>query len=137
MYFSLCLSTVFTRMQSWLPVNRNSPKLVEMISIKVLILVWCLFWPGSLQELTVNFSTSGPSTRTPAPHGPRNLQRDFDEAAEPTFGSPVINLAEAAIIMQGLPDTQRSTRYNVLLEKPCTRLIDRIQLLLVLAIAVP
>ena len=56
-YFSLCLSTVFTRMQTWLPVNNDSPKLVEMINIKVLILVWCLFWHRSLQELMVIFST--------------------------------------------------------------------------------
>ena len=42
-YFSLCLSMIFTHMQTWLPINSDSPKLVEMISIKVLILVWCLF----------------------------------------------------------------------------------------------
>ena len=56
-YFSLFMSTVFTHMQMLLPVNNDSPKLVEMISIKVLILVWCLFWHRSLQELMVNFST--------------------------------------------------------------------------------
>ena len=37
--------------------------------------------------------------RAPAPHGPRNFQRDFDEAVELAFGSPVVNLAEAAILM--------------------------------------
>ena len=56
-YFSLCMSTIFTCMQTWLPVNNDSPKLVEMISIKVLILVWCLFWHRCLQELTVSLST--------------------------------------------------------------------------------
>lgn len=50
------------------------------------------------------------------PYGPRNLQRDFDEVGGPTFCSPVVNLAEAAILMQNLPDTpevrrrQRTTR---------------------------
>jgi len=54
--------------------------------------------------------------RTPAPHGPRNLQQDLDEAADNAFDSPLINLAEAAILMQALPDTpqihgiQRLTR---------------------------
>jgi hypothetical protein len=54
--------------------------------------------------------------RTPAPHGPRNLRRDLDEAADNAFCSPLINLAEAAILMQALPDTpqireiQRLTR---------------------------
>ena len=43
--------------------------------------------------------------RTPAPHGPRNLQQDLDEAADNVFDSPLINLAEAAILMQALPDT--------------------------------
>jgi hypothetical protein len=44
------------------------------------------------------------------------LQRDFDEAANNAFCSPLINLAEASILMQGLPDTpqireiQRLTR---------------------------
>ena len=45
--------------------------------------------------------------RVPAPHGPRNLRPDFDEAVDPAFGSPLINLAEAAILMQGLPDTTK------------------------------
>ena len=54
--------------------------------------------------------------RAPAPHGPRNLQQGLDEAADNAFDSPLINLAEAAILMQALPDTpqireiQRLTR---------------------------
>ena len=53
---------------------------------------------------------------TPAPHGARNLQQDLDEAADNAFDSPLINLAEAAILMQALLDTpqiweiQRLTR---------------------------
>jgi len=39
MYIYLCLSTVFLRMQTWSPENSVSPKLVEMISIKLLYLV--------------------------------------------------------------------------------------------------
>ena len=52
----------------------------------------------------------------PAPHGARNLQQDLDEAANNAFDSPLINLAEAAILMQALLDTpqiyeiQRLTR---------------------------
>jgi len=52
----------------------------------------------------------------PAPHGPRNLQQGLDEAADNAFDSSLINLAEAAILMQALPDTpqiceiQRLTR---------------------------
>ena len=42
-YFSLCLSMVFFRMQIWLLVNSDLPKLVKMIIIKLLYLVWCLF----------------------------------------------------------------------------------------------
>ena len=56
-YFYPFLSMVFLHMQTWSPKNSDSPKLVEMISIKVLIPVWCLFWYWSLQELMVNFST--------------------------------------------------------------------------------
>src|SRR6185312_10233058 len=41
----------------------------------------------------------------PAPRGPRNLRPDLDEAADNAFNSPLINLAEAAILMQALPDT--------------------------------
>ena len=54
--------------------------------------------------------------RTTAPHGPQNLRRDLDEAADNAFCSPLINLAEEAILMQALPDTpqireiQRLTR---------------------------
>jgi hypothetical protein len=53
--------------------------------------------------------------QAPAQHEPRDLQRNFDEAADNVF-SPVINLAEAAILMQSLPDSpavrqiQRLTR---------------------------
>ena len=43
--------------------------------------------------------------RAPSPQGPRNLQQDLDEAADNAFDSPLINLAEAAILMQALPDT--------------------------------
>ena len=43
--------------------------------------------------------------RAPVPHGPCNLRRDFDEAADNSFYSPLVNLAEAAMLMQGLPDT--------------------------------
>ena len=52
----------------------------------------------------------------PVQHGPRNLWRDFNEAADNAFCSPLINLAEAAILMQGLLNTleirqiQRLTR---------------------------
>jgi len=52
----------------------------------------------------------------PARHGARNLQQDLDEAANNAFDSPLINLAEAAILMQALLDTpqireiQRLTR---------------------------
>ena len=45
--------------------------------------------------------------RALVPHGPRNLRRDFDEAAGNAFCSPLINLAEAAILMQSLPDTPK------------------------------
>ena len=61
-------------------------------------------------------NTSARAQRAPVPHGPRNLQRDFDEAADNAFCSPLINLAEAAILMQGLLNTleirqiQRLTR---------------------------
>jgi len=54
--------------------------------------------------------------RAPVPHGARNLPQDLDEAADNAFDSPLINLAEAAILMQALPDTpqireiQRLTR---------------------------
>ena len=54
--------------------------------------------------------------RAPAPHGPQNLQQDLDEAADNAFDSPLINLAETAILMQALPVTpqireiQRLTR---------------------------
>ena len=54
--------------------------------------------------------------RAPVPHGPCNLRRDFDEAADNSFYIPLVNLAEAAMLMQGLPDTpeirqiQRLTR---------------------------
>ena len=43
-------------MQTWLRVNNDSQKLVEIISIEVLIVVWCLFWHKSLQELIVNLA---------------------------------------------------------------------------------
>ena len=43
--------------------------------------------------------------RAPIQHGPRNLRQDLDEAADNVFDSPLINLAEAAILMQALPDT--------------------------------
>ena len=56
-YIYLCLSMVFLRMQTWSPENSDSPKLVEMISIKLLSLVWCLFCHCYLQELTVGFGT--------------------------------------------------------------------------------
>ena len=52
-YIYLCLSTIFLRMQTWSPENSDSPKLVEMISIKLLSLVWCLFCHYYLQELTL------------------------------------------------------------------------------------
>ena len=58
-YFYLYLSTVFLHMQTWSPKNSDSPKLVEMISIKLLSLVWCLFCHCSLQELTVRFGSEG------------------------------------------------------------------------------
>jgi len=45
--------------------------------------------------------------RTLAPHGPRNLQQDLDEAADNAFDSPLINLAETAILMQALLDTHQ------------------------------
>ena len=54
--------------------------------------------------------------RTPTQHGPRNLRQDLDEADDNAFDSPLINLAEAAILMQALLDTpqirkiQRLTR---------------------------
>jgi hypothetical protein len=54
--------------------------------------------------------------RAPTPHGPRNLRQDLDEADDNAFDSLLINLAEAAILMQALPDTpqireiQRLTR---------------------------
>ena len=54
--------------------------------------------------------------RALAPHGLRNLQQDLDEATDNAFDSPLINLAEAAILMQALPKTpqiheiQRLTR---------------------------
>lgn len=50
-------------------------------------------------------NTTTRAQQAPAQHGPRNLRRDFDEAADPAFCSPLINFAEAAILMQGLPDT--------------------------------
>ena len=37
--------------------------------------------------------------RAPAPHGPRNQQQDLDKVADNAFDSPLINLAEAAILM--------------------------------------
>ena len=40
-------------MQTWSPENSDSPKLVEMINIKLLSLVWCLFCHYYLQELTL------------------------------------------------------------------------------------
>ena len=43
--------------------------------------------------------------RAPIQHGPRNLRQDLDEAVDNVFDSPLINLAEAAILMQALPDT--------------------------------
>ena len=57
MYCCLHLSMVSLCMKTRSPENVHSPKLVEMISIKLLSLVWCLFWHCSLPELTVNFST--------------------------------------------------------------------------------
>ena len=53
--------------------------------------------------------------QAPAQHGARDLRPDFDETTDNVF-SPVINLAEAAILMQSLPDSpvvrqiQRLTR---------------------------
>ena len=47
MYFSLCFSTVLPRMQTWLHVNGDSPKLVEMIRIKLLLLVLFFILPLS------------------------------------------------------------------------------------------
>jgi hypothetical protein len=38
------------------PVNSDSPKLVEMTSIKLLSLVWCLLCLYLLQELTVDLA---------------------------------------------------------------------------------
>ena len=52
--------------------------------------------------------------RAPAPHGPRNLQRDLDEVANSAFCSPLINLAEAAILMQTLPDTPQIREIQLL-----------------------
>ena len=43
--------------------------------------------------------------RAPTPHGPRNLRQDLDETDDNAFDSPLINQAEAAILMQALPDT--------------------------------
>ena len=54
--------------------------------------------------------------RAPVPHGAQNLPQDLDEAADNAFDSPLINLAEAATLMQALPDSpqireiQRLTR---------------------------
>ena len=50
-------------------------------------------------------NTTARAQCVPAPHGPRNLQQDLDEAADNVFDSPLINLAEAAILMQALLDT--------------------------------
>ena len=50
-------------------------------------------------------NTTARAQCAPAPHGSRNLQQDLDEAADNAFDSPLINLAEAAILMQALPDT--------------------------------
>ena len=50
-------------------------------------------------------NTTTRAQRASAPHGPRNLQQDLDEAADNGVDSPLINLAEAAILMQALPDT--------------------------------
>jgi len=50
-------------------------------------------------------NTTSRAQCAPKPYGPRNLRIDFDETAGPAFSSPVVNLAEAAILMQGLPNT--------------------------------
>ena len=47
---------------------------------------------------------------TPTPHGPRNLRQDLDEADDNAFDSPLINLAEAAILMLALPDTPQNRK---------------------------
>ena len=36
------------------------------------------------------------------------MRQDLDEAADNAFDSPLINLAEAAILMQALPDTPQN-----------------------------
>ena len=50
-------------------------------------------------------NTSTRAQRAPIQHGPRNLRQDLDEADDNAFDSPLIKLAEAAILMQALPDT--------------------------------
>ena len=44
-------------MRVWSSANSDSPKLVEIISDKLLHLVWCLLFHYSLQELTVKYDT--------------------------------------------------------------------------------
>ena len=50
-------------------------------------------------------NTTTRAQRASSPHGPRNLQQDLDEAADNGVDSPLINLAEVAMLMQALPDT--------------------------------
>ena len=46
--------------------------------------------------------------RAPPLRGSRNLRQDLDEAADKAFDSPLINLAEVAILIQALPDTPQN-----------------------------
>jgi len=52
------------------------------------------------------------------------LRRDFDEVAGPTFCILVVNLAEAAIITQGLPDTPEICKIQQLMREALHQ-IDR------------
>ena len=55
--FVLCLSSVFALFRVWVPAIQESPKLVEIVSIKPYNYFWCSKVIEKMQELTALFLT--------------------------------------------------------------------------------
>lgn len=62
--------------------------------------------------------------RAHGPVEPRNLQHEFDEVAGEAFNNPAVNIAEAAILMQNLPDKPKNRRMQHLTRRALYQ-IDR------------